>query len=202
LSPRLVGWIAAALAVAVALELVVPPLVFLAVPITVVARILVARRGKRDVAEMLVSWVAALPGHRSRFDDDQPEWGAVRAELASISVARERRRFALGVTAAILGTPRRRRSGVFAVGVAAVFAAGLLGFSRATVGADGVGTMSVLLPPILLFRDRLSLCPIDWVAGLRGRDGRPDRVHDPGGDGRGPRRRGGALVRRGPCLRL
>lgn len=151
MSPRMVGWIAAALAVAVALELVVPSLVFLAVPVTVVAKILVGRYGKRDVAEMLVSWVAALPGERSRSDDGQPEWGAVRAELASISVPRERRRFALGVTAAMFGTPRRRRSGVLAVSVAAAFAAGLLGFSRATVGTNGVGSVSVLLPPILLF---------------------------------------------------
>jgi hypothetical protein len=151
MSPRLVGWIAAALAVAVALELVVPPLVFLAVPITVVAKLLVERHGKRDVAEMLVAWVAAMPGDRSRSDDDQPDWGEVRAELASISVPHERQRFALGVTAAMLGTPRRRRSGVLAVSVAAAFAAVLLGFSRATVGTDGVASVSVLVPPILLF---------------------------------------------------
>ena len=152
MSARLVGWIAAALAVAVALELVVPPLVFLAVPITVVAMILVGRYGKRDVAEMLVSWVAARPGDRSRSDDDQLDWGAaVRAELASISVPRERRRFALGVTAAMLGTRRRRWSGLLAVSVAVAFAAGLLGFSRATVGTGGVGSVSVLVPPVLLF---------------------------------------------------
>jgi hypothetical protein len=152
MSARLIGWIAGALAVAVALELVVPPLVLLAVPITVVAKILVGRCGKRDVAEMLVSWVAALPGDRSRSDDDEPDWGAaVGAELAGISVPRERRRFALGVTAAMLGTPRRRRSGLLAVSVAVAFAAGLLGFSRATVGTDGVGSVSVLVPPVLLF---------------------------------------------------
>jgi hypothetical protein len=152
MSARLVGWIAAALAAAVALELVVPRLVFLAVPITVVAKILIGRFGKRDVAEMLVSWVAALPGDRSRSDENQPDWGAaVRAELTSISVPRERRRFALGVTAAMLGTPRRRRSALLAVSVAGAFAAGLLGFSRATVGTDGVGSVSVLLPPVLLF---------------------------------------------------
>jgi hypothetical protein len=76
---------------------------------------------------------------------------AVRAELTSISVPRERRRFALGVTASMLGTPRRRRSGLLAISVAVAFAAGLLGFSRATVGTDGVGSVSVLLPPVLLF---------------------------------------------------
>ena len=152
MSGRLVGWIAAALAVAIALELVVPPLVFLAVPITVVAKILVGRYGKRGVAEMLVSWVAALPGDRSRSSDDQLDWGAaVRAELATISVPRERRRFALGVTAAMLGTPRRRRSGLLAISVAVAFAAGLLGFSRVTVGTDGVGSVTVLVPPVLLF---------------------------------------------------
>jgi hypothetical protein len=126
--------------------------VFLAMPITAVAMILVGRYGKRDVAEMLVSWVAALPGDRSRSDEDQLDWGAAaRAELASISVPRERRRFALGVTAAMLGTPRRRRSGLLAISVAVAFAAGLLGFSRATVGTDGVGSVSVLVPPVLLF---------------------------------------------------
>ena len=140
MSTRLVGWIAAALTVAVALELVVSPLVFLAMPITVVAMILVGRYGKRDVAEMLVSWVAALPRDRSRSDDDQLDWGAaVRAELASISVPRERRRFALGVTATMLGTPRRRRSGLLAISVAVAFAAGLLGFSAPPSAPMGWG---------------------------------------------------------------
>jgi hypothetical protein len=203
MSARLVGWIAAALAAAAALELVVPRLVFLAVPITVVAKILIGRYGKRDVAEMLVSWVAALPGDRSRSDDNQPDWGAaVRAELTSISVPRERRRFALGVTAAMLGTPRRRRSGLLAVSVAVAFAAGLLSFSRATVGTDGVGSVSVLLPSVLLFAIGFVCARLTGSLGFEGRDGHPDRVHDPGGNGRGPRRRGGALVRRRPCLRL
>jgi hypothetical protein len=156
MSARLVGWIAVALALAVVLELLAPWLVFLAVPIAVVAKVLAGRYGKgyqgRDVAGMLVSWVTALPGDRASSDGAQVDWGAaVRAELASISVPRERRRFALGVTVAMLGTPRRRRSGLLAVSMAVAFAAGLLGLSRATVGNDGVGSVSVLLPPVLLF---------------------------------------------------
>jgi hypothetical protein len=162
MSARLVGWIAAALAVAVALELAVPRLVFLAVPIIVVAKFLIGQHGKRDVAEMLVTWVAALPADRSQSDDDQIDgdqsddntldWGAaVRAELASISDPGERRRFAFGVTSAMLGTPRRRTSGLLAVSVAVAFAAVLLAFSRATVGTEGVGTVTVLVPPVLLF---------------------------------------------------
>ncbi|HEX2499702.1 MAG TPA: hypothetical protein VHO00_12955 [Actinomycetes bacterium] len=153
---RLVGWVAVALAVAVVLELVVPPLVFLTVPIAVVARILVARYGKghqvRDVAEMLLSGAAALPGDRTSSNGAQVDWGAaLYAELASISDPRERRRFALGATVAMLGTPRRLRSGLLAAGMAVAFAAVLLGFSRATVGHDGLGSVSVLLPPVMLF---------------------------------------------------
>ena len=156
MSGRLVGWIAMALAVAIVLELLVPQLVFLAVPIAVVARLLVGRFWKgyreRDVAEMLMSWVAALPGDRASSDGAPVDWGAaLRAELDSISVPRERRRFALGAAVAILGTPRRLRSGLLAVGIAVVFAAGLLGFSRATVGNDGVGSVSVLVPAVMLF---------------------------------------------------
>jgi hypothetical protein len=153
---RLVGWIAVALAVAVVLELLVPQLVFLAVPITVVAKILVGRHGKghqqRDVAEMLVSGAAALADDRTSSKGAQVDWGAaLRAELASISVPRERRQFAVGATVAMLGTPRRLRSGLLAAGMSVAFAASLLGFSRATVGHDGVGSVSVLLPPVMLF---------------------------------------------------
>jgi hypothetical protein len=156
ISARLVGWIAGALAVAVVLSLLVPRLVFLTVPIVVVAKLLVARYGKGyqkgDVAELLVSGVAAPPSDRPSSDGAQADWGAaLRAELASISDPRERRLFALGATVAMLGTPQRIRSGLLAAGAAVVFAAGLLGFSRATVGHDGLGSVSVLLPPVMLF---------------------------------------------------
>jgi hypothetical protein len=156
ISARLAGWIAVAVAVAVVLSLVVPQLVFLTVPIVVVAKILVRRYGKgyqeRDVAEMLVSWAAALPGGRTSSNGAQVDWGAaMRAELASISDPRERRRFALGAAVAMLGTPHRLRSGLLAAGTAVAFAVGLLGFSRATVGHDGLGSVSVLVPVVMLF---------------------------------------------------
>jgi hypothetical protein len=51
----------------------------------------------------------------------------------------------------MLGTPHRLRSAILAAGMAVAFAAGLLGFSRATVGQDGLGSVSVLLPPVMLF---------------------------------------------------
>jgi hypothetical protein len=156
MSARFVGWLAVALAVAVVLSVLVPRLVFLAVPVTVVAKILVGRYGKghqvRDVAEMLVSGVAALPGDRTSSDGAQLDWGTgFRAELASISVPRERRRFAIGAAVAMLGMPRRLRSCLLAAGMAVAFAAGQLGFSRATVGHGGLGSVSVLLPPVMLF---------------------------------------------------
>jgi hypothetical protein len=51
----------------------------------------------------------------------------------------------------MLGTPRRLRSGLLAAGTAVAFQWALLGFSRATVGHDGLGSMNVLLPPVMLF---------------------------------------------------
>jgi hypothetical protein len=151
MSTRFVGWIAGALAVAVVLSLVVPGLVFLSVPLVVVARILVARYGKRDLAEMLMSGAAALPSDGTS-NGALVNWGAaLRAELANISDPRERRRFALGAIVAMLGTPRRLRSGLLAAGTAVAFAVGLLGFSRATIGQGGLGSVSVLLPPVMLF---------------------------------------------------
>ena len=50
-------------------------------------------------------------------------------------------------------------------------------------------------------RDRLWMCPVDEVLAFRSRDRHCGRIHDPGGGGRGLRRRGGALVRCRPCLR-
>jgi len=93
-----------------------------------------------------------LPSDRTSATGAQVDWGAaLRAELASISDQRERRRFAFGAIVAILGTPRRLRSGLLAAGVAVAFAVSLLGFSRATVGHGGLGSMSVLVPPVILF---------------------------------------------------
>jgi hypothetical protein len=160
MSARLAAWIVGALALAVVLSLVAPGLVFLAVftlavPI-VVAKILVGRDAKgdqeQDAAQMLVSAAAALIGDRTSSNGVQVDWGAaLRAELASITVPRERRRFALGAALAMLGTPHRLRSGILAAGMAVAFAAILLGFSRVTVGHDGLGSVSVLFPPVMLF---------------------------------------------------
>ncbi len=156
-----------ALAVAFGLSLVVPGPVFmlvftLAVPGAILAKILAGRRAEgdqpRDTAESLVSGAAALSADDA--PDDAPDdaqngasdWGAaLRAELASITVPRERRRFAIGAALAILGRPHRLRSGLLAAGMAVAFAAGLLGFSRATVGQSGLGSVSVLVPPVMLF---------------------------------------------------
>lgn len=156
MSARLAGWTVVGLALAVVVSIFVPWLVFLAVPIAVAAKILVARYGKgcqeRDLAEMLVAGAVALPSDRISSNGANLNWGAaLRAELASISVRRERRQFALGATLAMLGTPHRLWSGLLAAGMAVAFAAGLLAFSRATVGQDGLGSLSVLLPPVMLF---------------------------------------------------
>jgi len=106
----------------------------------------------RDVAERLVAAAAAVTGERTSPDDEQVDWGAaLRAELASITVPRERRRFALGAAVALLGRPHRLRSLLLAAGVAVAFGAGLLGVSRATLGDDGLGSVTMLLPPVLLF---------------------------------------------------
>jgi len=75
----------------------------------------------------------------------------LRAELATITVPRERRRFAVGAAVALLGRPRRLRSFLLAAGVAIAFGTGLLGVSRAALGDDGLGSVSLLLPPVLLF---------------------------------------------------
>jgi hypothetical protein len=164
MSARLAGWIVDALALAVALSLVAPgwlvlAVFTLAVPIAVVAKILAGRYAKggqeRDAARTLVPAAAALLGSRTFSNGTQVDWGAaLRAELASITVPRERRRFALGAlgaAVAMLGTPHRLRAVILAAGMAVAFAAGLLGFSRATVGHDGLGSVSVLIPPVMLF---------------------------------------------------
>ena len=75
----------------------------------------------------------------------------MRAELATITVPRERRRFALGVAVALLGRPQSRRSFVVAAAAAVAFGAGMLGVSRAGLGGDGLGSVTMLLPPVLLF---------------------------------------------------
>ena len=57
----------------------------------------------------------------------------------------------LGAAAALLGRPHRLRSLVVAATVAVAFGAGLLGVSRAGLGDDGLGSVTMLVPPVLLF---------------------------------------------------
>jgi hypothetical protein len=119
MTSRLAAWIVGALAVALVLPMLASYVggvaLLLAVPVAVVASILTRRHAEghaeRDVAERLVAAVAAVTGERTSPDDAEVDWGAaLRAELASITVPRERRRFALGAAVALLGRPHRLRS--------------------------------------------------------------------------------------------
>lgn len=160
MTTRLAAWIVGALAVALVLPMLASYVggvaLLLAVPVAVVASILTRRHAERhaerDVAERLVSAAAAVTGERTSPDDAEVDWGsALRAELATITVPRERRRFALGAAVALLGRPHRLRSLLLAAAVAVAFGAGLLGVSRATLGDDGLGSVTMLLPPVMLF---------------------------------------------------
>jgi len=160
MTTRPAGWIVGALAVALVLSMLAPVIggavLVLTVPVAVAGSILTRRRPTghqdQDVAERLVAAAATLTGERTSSDGEQVGWGAaLRAELASITVPRERRRFALGAAAALLGRPHRLRSFVVAAAVAVAFGAGLLGVSRAGLGDDGLGSVTMLLPPVILF---------------------------------------------------
>jgi hypothetical protein len=160
MTTRLAAWIVGALALALVLSILASYVggvaLLLAVPVAVVASILTRRhaqgQAERDVAERLVSAAAAVTGERTSPDDAQVDWGAgLRAELASITVPRERRRFALGAAASLLGRPHSLKSGLLAAGAAVAFAAGLLGVSRVGLGEDGLGSATMLLPPVMLF---------------------------------------------------
>jgi hypothetical protein len=154
------GWILGALAVAVVLSMLAPVIggavLVLAVPVAVAGPVLTRRRPKghqdHDIAERLVAAAVAFAGERTSADGEQVDWGAaLRAELATITVPRERRRFAVGAAVALLGRPHSRRSVVVAAGVAVAVGAGVLGVSRAGLGDDGLGSVTILLPPVLLF---------------------------------------------------
>lgn len=160
MTTRLAGWIVGALAVALVLSMLASSLggvaLLLAVPVAVVASILTRRRPAghedRDAAEGLIAAAATLTGERTSSDGEPVDWGAaLRAELATITVPRERRRFALGAAVALLGKPHSRRSFVVAAAVAVAVGAGLLGLSRAGLGDDGLGSVTMLLPPVMLF---------------------------------------------------
>jgi hypothetical protein len=122
MTTRRTGWIVGALAVALVLSMIAPgAVIVLAVPVAVVGSILTRRRPTehedRDVAERLVAAAATLTSERTSSDGEQVDWGAaVRAELATITVPRERRRFAVGAAVALLGRPHSRRSLVVAAG--------------------------------------------------------------------------------------
>jgi hypothetical protein len=157
---RLAGWTVGALAVALVLSMLASSVggvaLLLAVPVAVVASILTQQHAEghkfRDVAERLVSAAAAVTGERTSPAGEQVDWGAaLRAELATITVPRERRRFAVGAAVALLGRPHSRRSVVVASAVAVAFGAGLLGVSRAGLGDDGLASVTLLLPPVVLF---------------------------------------------------
>jgi hypothetical protein len=157
MSTRRTGWTVGALAVALVLSMIAPGAVLvLAVPVAVVASVLTRRRPTghedRDLAERLLAAAATLTGERTSSDGEPVDWGAaLRAELATITVPRERRRFAFGAAVALLGKPHSRWSFVVAAAVAVAFGAGLLGVSRAGLGDDGLGSVTMLLPPVLLF---------------------------------------------------
>jgi hypothetical protein len=157
MTTRRAGWIVGAVAVALVLSTIAPGVVIvLAVPVAVVGSILVRRRPtgheERDVAGRLLAAAATLTGERTPSDGDQVDWGAaLRAELATITVPRERRRFAVGAAVALLGRPQSRRSFLLAAAVAVAFGAGVLGVSRAGLGDDGLGSVTMLVPPVLLF---------------------------------------------------
>jgi hypothetical protein len=128
----------------------------LAVPVAVVGSILTRQHpwghAHRDVGDRLVAAAATLAGEPTSPAGEQLDWGAaLRAELATITVPRERRRFAVGAALALLGRPHSRRSFLVASAVAVAFGAGLLGVSRAGLGNGGLGSVTMLLPPVMLF---------------------------------------------------
>jgi hypothetical protein len=157
MTTRRAGWIVGALAGALALLMLAPGVVIvLAVPVAVVGSVLTrwrpAGHEDQDLADRLLGAVATLTGERTSSDGEQVDWGAaLRAELATITVPRERRRFAAGAAVALLGRPRSRRSFVVAAAVAVAFGAGVLGVSRAGLGDDGLGSVTMLGPPVMLF---------------------------------------------------
>jgi hypothetical protein len=172
MTTRRTGWIVGALAVALVLSMLAPGAVLvLAVPVAVVGSILTRRRprghGGRDVADRLLAAAATFTGEPTSSDGEQGDWAAaLRAELATITVPRERRRFAVGAAVALLGGPHSHRSFVVAAGVAVAFGAGVLGVSRAGLGDDGLGSVTMLLPPVMLFAGWLPVRPLHAVAAF------------------------------------
>lgn len=160
MAPRYTAWFVGTLAVGSVLSLFLPLVsgiaFLLAVPIAVAGPILTRQRptepAPRDAAERLVSAAVTLTAKHTPPDDPAVDWGAaLSAELAAITVPRERRRFALGAAVALLGRPHSLESSLLAAGVAVAFGAGLLGISRAALGDDGLLTVTLFPPMVMLF---------------------------------------------------
>ncbi len=158
-TPRWTVAVVCALVLAVALSLVAPALVgvlvlVLAVPLVLAGRFVAGRRahGETDPADLLLSAAAALAGDGASGGDGRRDaTAALRDELAGIEAPRERRRFAGKAALALLGPAHRGRSVLVAAGTAVVSGAALLCFSRFVAHGGGLGTVSVLVPPVLLF---------------------------------------------------
>jgi hypothetical protein len=124
--------------------------VVVGVPYVVAAAALVwhvvrVARGADAAARLLAVATAGRRGRRG-------EWGtAMRAELASIADAGERRRFALGCTRTALRTGWGRVPWLVAAGSFAVFAALTFAASRLMLAGDRTGILAGVLGPGLVF---------------------------------------------------
>jgi hypothetical protein len=134
------------------LQQLVAATLLLGTPLVVAASILVHRlvrvaRG-RDAAERLVRVATA------GLQGSLREWGeAMCAELATVEVPRERRRFALGCAVASLRGGIGWEPWVIALGVGVALALGTFAASRASLAGSRAGIMGLafMWPPFALF---------------------------------------------------
>jgi hypothetical protein len=134
------------------LEGLVAALAIFGVPLATATALVVDRlasdAGGRDTSERLLGLATAgLRGPRH-------EWGvAMRAELASIAVPRERRRFATGCTVAALRAGTGWGPWLGAVGTGVVFTVGTYAASRASLAGDREGIIgyTLFVPAAALF---------------------------------------------------
>jgi hypothetical protein len=128
MATRLAGWIVGALAIALVLSMVLPfvggAALVLAVPVAVVGSILTRRRPA---------------GHEDRD---------VAERLVSAAAAVTGERTSSDGEPVDWGAALRAE---LAAAVAVAFGASLLGVSRAGLGGDGLGSVTMLLPPVMLF---------------------------------------------------
>jgi hypothetical protein len=156
MTTRRTGWIVGAVAVALVLSMIAPGAVLvLAVPVAIIWSLLTRQRPTGLRTGCCREAPSGCGGCHRRAHVVGRRAGAlgcgVAPELATITVPRERRRFAVGAAVALLGRPHSRRSFVVAAAVAVAFGARLLGVSRAGLGDDGLGSVTLLLPPVMLF---------------------------------------------------